>query len=113
MREWKLYLKCLRHNDQASSMAAVCLLGLTGVVPAHLWGDLTVVGISVGLAILGFLGFVLSGAGADTFGQYLITRHTITSAEPRPTNIRISHRLERSEQIGAELACKQFSVSFR
>lgn len=113
MREWKLYLRCLRHNAEASSLAAICGLGLMALLPAQLTGDTTLIVIVWGSVFTSFIGFIVSGAGADTFGQYLITRHTITSAIVRPTCIRISPRLSRSEQAGAELACVQFDIQFR
>lgn len=113
MRELKLYLRCLRHNAEASSLAAICGLGLMALLPTQLTGDTTLIVIVWGLVFTSFIGFIVSGAGADTFGQYLITQHTITSALVRPTRIRISPHLSRSEQTGAELACEQFGVDFR
>lgn len=113
MREWKLYLKCLRHNAKAASMATICILGFVALLPAHLTGDTTLVWIVAGIGLAGFAGFVLSGAGADTYAEYLITRCTILKNAVRPKFIAISCDLPRSEQIGAELACEQFGVECR
>lgn len=111
MRELWLYLRCVFHNEVTYSSSCV---GMFAFTVSSITYEFSMLWFTIALAItvVCALVFLLSGAALNTFYHYAVTAAAIGGSAGSRGPVQLSPAMRPAERTGAQLACKDLSVSY-